>query len=271
MNKAAPDYTTARQDAGFDWAVSGSQDSLRQLAGIPIRDFNLDPAACIEAYRKGRPLHREFFGPDVELPNLRTPAISYGHVNALGAELTFPEDGEVGHAHLYGSLTEGIAALKKPVDFSKAGMAPFYVEFRSRMQAAFPDERVGLSYGAQGPITTAWELRGEGFFTDLYDDPPAAREFLRLVTASMIEFRRFLCGLDAAPMVNPVAVAWPTILPAWFHPASGRNSFCPIGSSITRRRPPGNAVRMWRTCGRPNCRIWRTSGSGAMTRPFPRN
>jgi hypothetical protein len=136
---------------------------------------------------------------------LRTPAISYGHVNGLGAELTFPEGGEVGHSHLYGSLKEAIDALRRPIDFAKAGMAAFYVDFRRRMQAAFPDEHVGYSFGAQGPLTTAWELRGEGFFTDIFDDPPAAKEFLRLATASMIEFRRFVCSLDQAPMINPTS------------------------------------------------------------------
>lgn len=197
-----PDYSTARREAGFGWGSSGSQDALRELAGTPIREFNLNPEACIETYRKGEPLHQELFGPDVKLPWLCTPHISYGHVNGLGSELIFPEGGEVAHAHLYGSLQEGIAAPKRPIDFAKAGLAPFYMDFRRRMREAFPGKSVGFGYGLEGLITTAWELRGEGFFTDLYDDPPAAREFLRLTTASILEFHRFLRNLDNAPAIS---------------------------------------------------------------------
>ena len=198
-----PDYPTARQVAGFDWAVSGSQDALRGLTGTPIREFNLKPEVCIETYRKGRPLHREFFGPDVDLPGLLTPAISYGHINCLGSELIFPENGEVGHTPLYGSLKEGIAALEKPLDFAKAGMMPFYIDFLHQMQAAFPTESVGFYFKSEGPVTTAWALRGEDFFTDIYDDPDAAKEFLRLTTASIIEYSRFQSNLFKRPLINP--------------------------------------------------------------------
>jgi hypothetical protein len=174
-------------------------------------------------------LYREFFGPDVDLPGLLTPVVSYGHINGLGAELIFPENGEVSHKPLYGSLGEGIAALKKPVDFARAGMTPFFIDFWRRMQAAFPGESVAFYFKSEGPITTAWALRGQDFFTDVYDDPPAAQEFLRLVTASIIEYARFQselygrpfvipkgCGLcdDIASMVNPEM--WPEfVLPYW--------------------------------------------------------
>ena len=36
------------------------------------------------------------------------PGISYLHVNALGSELLFPEDSEVGQTHIYDSLDDGM-------------------------------------------------------------------------------------------------------------------------------------------------------------------
>ena len=39
----------ARDEAGFRWHVSASQGALREVTGIPIREFNLNPEACIEA------------------------------------------------------------------------------------------------------------------------------------------------------------------------------------------------------------------------------
>jgi len=198
-----PDYGTARQEAGFAWSVGGSQGALRELAGVPIREFNLEPAACVEAYRRGRPLLREMFGDEVGLPGLTTPAVSYGHVNCLGSELLFPEGGEVAHTHIYGSLQEGIAKLREPVDWAAAGLAPFFLDFRERLRAAFPGERVGFAFGGEGPITTAYELRGEGFFTDLYDDPPLAKQFLGTLTDSVLDFDRFHMAVNEVPMPNP--------------------------------------------------------------------
>lgn len=200
-----PDYATARRDAGFQWDASCSQGALREATGIPIREFNLDPKACIEAYRRGRPRLRELFGEEVGLLAFATPAISYGHVNGLGSELLFPEGGEVGQTHICRSLEEGITTLKKPVNYAAAGMAPFYLEFRRKMQDAFPGEKIGFSYRFQGPLTTAYELRGDGVFADIYDNPPLFREFLRLTTDSILDFHRFLCEVRGDPPVNPVS------------------------------------------------------------------
>jgi hypothetical protein len=198
-----PDYTTARREAGFHWSVDSAQGALREITGTPIREFNLNPEACIEAYRRGRPLIRDMFGEDVGLPGLGTPAVSYGHVNCLGSELLFPEGGEVAHTHIYGSLEEGLRALAEPVDFGTAGRAPFFLDFRAHMQRAFPGESVHFSFGSEGPITSAYELRGEGFFTDVLDDPPLARRFLRAVVDSVLDFHRWTCSLEGAEPISP--------------------------------------------------------------------
>jgi hypothetical protein len=198
-----PDYEHARQQAGFRWSVGATQAALRELAGIPIKEFNLNPDACIEAYRRGQPMLDEMF-PEVVAPvPLATPAVSYGHVNGLGSELIFPEGGEVAHTHIYSSLEEGIAALKEPVDFATAGMAPFFLDFLEKLQAAFPGQKVGFSYGLEGPVTTAWELRGEGFFTDIFDQPERTKEFLGLVVDSIAEFHRFRCRVSGTEPINP--------------------------------------------------------------------
>lgn len=198
-----PDYETARREAGFYYSAFGSQSAMRALSGIPIREFNLEPEACIEAYRRGRPLFREMFSENVGLPGITTPAISYGHANTLGCELIFPEGGEVGHTHVHESLEAGIAALHEPVDFATSGMMPFYLEFRRRMQEAFPGEPIGLGFVAEGPLTSAYSLRGDGFFTDIFDNPADSRQYLQLLTDSIIAYRRFLAELQGALAVSP--------------------------------------------------------------------
>jgi hypothetical protein len=229
MGAIKPDYATARTEAGFGWAASATQGALREITDTPIRNFNLDPPTCIDAYRRGRPLLRDMFGFDVSLPGLCTPAVSYGHVNCLGSELLFPEGGEVAHTHIYNSLEQGIAALHEPVDWSGAGMAPFFLRFCEQMQEAFPGETVGFTFGAEGALTTAYELRGDGFFIDIFDDLPRAQEFLRLVVDSSLSFDEFQARVqgreffspDGAGMVDDIAAFIPPhlfpvlVLPAW--------------------------------------------------------
>ncbi|MBU0608983.1 MAG: uroporphyrinogen decarboxylase family protein [Armatimonadetes bacterium] len=198
-----PDYATARKQAGFSWHVGSSQGALRAMSGIPIREFNLEVSACAEAYRLGRLRQREIFGDEVGQYPLLTPAISYGHVNCLGSELIFPEGGEVAHTHVYGSLAEGVAALQQPVDWLTQGLAPFYLRFRDELQSRFPGETARWCFGAEGPVTTAYELRGDGFFTDIFDDPPLAREFMRLTVDSILDFDRVYAAVNEQPFPNP--------------------------------------------------------------------
>lgn len=100
-------------------------------------------------------------------------------------------------------MEEGLAALENEVDFARAGMAPFYLDYRRRLQSAFPGETVGFPFGKQGPITTAWELRGHGFFTDLMDRPELTAEYLLRITDSLVEFHRFLCREFGGPSIHP--------------------------------------------------------------------
>ena len=200
-----PDYTALRGDAGFGWSVGSSVYALLKLTDTPLGAYNLHPDVCIDVFRRGRPLFRELF-PEADvigMPRVSTPAVSYGHVNGLGSELLFPEEGEVAHTHIYESLEAGIEALQRPVDFASAGMAPFFLDFRRRLEDAFPGEPVGFAYGLEGPITTAYELRGEGFFYDIMDKPERAKTFLDLTVRSTNEFWEFYAGVNGLATINP--------------------------------------------------------------------
>ena len=199
-----PDYNSLREKREFTWRTGAVQSALLDVTEIPIKEFNTDPSAGIEFYRKGRAILREMLGPDIPLPGLSTPAISYGHVNGLGAELLFPDDGEVNHTKPCSTLQEGIDLLKskRDVDFATAGMAPFYLDYREKMTEAFDGEVCGFSYGPEGPLTTAYALRGTDVFYDPYDDPGKFKEFLHLLTESIIKFVYFRNGVHGIPAVN---------------------------------------------------------------------
>jgi len=197
-------YKSLRKERKFDWFVGVYGNSLWTLAGIPVREYYLNPNACIEAYRKGRPLVRELFGDAATPPiPILSPMIKYGHVSTIGAKLNFPEGGEVHHIPPFASIDEGIKRLKETIDFAASGMTPYYLEFYKKLQDAFPDEKVHLGWQWEGPITTVWELLGANFMYDLFDKPDSLREFMKLSTAGIVEYCRFFCKIENTEVLNP--------------------------------------------------------------------
>ena len=111
---AAVNYATLRKETPFRWFVGSSYYALLDLVdGITQDDLWEQPDAMIDLLRRGRPMLTDLFGDDIILPIPATPAISYGHVHALGAELIFPKGGDVSHTILYDSLEAAADGLKK--------------------------------------------------------------------------------------------------------------------------------------------------------------
>ncbi len=200
-----PNYNTLRDETPFTWFVATANDILLEITQITEREFFLDPAAGIELFKTGRAAVKEMFGPDVGLPWPMTPPISYGHINTLGAELVFPEEGQANHSTLCDSLEQGIRILKEDVDFASAGMVPFYLDYLQQMKDAFPGEYVAFVFKAEGPLTTAYTLRRNNFFFDFYDQPELTKEFLTLITDSIIKYHHFLREeIQEIPKISPV-------------------------------------------------------------------
>jgi len=198
------------------------------LAGVRFDRIFTDADAIIDAFTVGEPRARALFGSDVQYDGPGWAGISYGHANCLGSTLRFPEDSEVAHAPIYGSLAEGIAALHQHVDWAGAGLMPSYLRLWDALKRAFPERAIRFSgFGLEGPITTGWELRGHGFFLDLYDDPGLCRTFLMLVTESIVDYAAFVRSLNGQPrcsgagvgLVDDVsAMLRPTLWPAMVIP-----------------------------------------------------
>ena len=189
----ATSFTRAREQAGFRWHVPEAR-ALREVTGIPIREFNLGAEA------------HQVAGPCCASCSARSafrasPAVSYGHVNALGSELLFPEGGEVAHTHI-SSLGRNRRCESHCA--TGPGVAPFFLEFRERLREHSSASHLA-SFGSEGPITTAYELRGEEFFMEVLDSPSLAGEFLGAVVESTLEFHRWVCALDGRNPVNPNA------------------------------------------------------------------
>ena len=175
------------------------------LAGVRFDRLFTEFDAIAEAYEKGLPMARKLFGADISYGGPTWAGNSYNHVNALGAPLTFPEDSEVGAKPIYGSLQEGIRALQKKVDFLSVGIMPTYLELWQTLNATYPEHKAPFQAKAEGPITTAWLLRGHDFFADLLEYPDQAQEYLRLVTQSVIAFIKAVRSFNGQPRVGSAA------------------------------------------------------------------
>lgn len=189
-----------RKDVPFTSGAACTMAAYTTLAKVRFDRTFLDFDAIVEAYTKGRPLAEELFGPEVWMGGPAWAGNSYGHINAVGSKLIFPEDSEVAHTPIYGSFREGIRELKKEIDFSKQGLFPAYLALWERLRRRFPEEKIGFSgFKAEGPITTAWALRGHDFFADLLENPEEAVEYLQAVLESVVRYNKMIRRINGEP------------------------------------------------------------------------
>jgi len=193
----------------FSWTVSvGQEKVLPYLADVKMGDFFLKLESCVKSFQIGRKRVKEIFNEEannneITLPNVSGPHLSYGHLACLGAKIIFPEDSEPAPNPFYSNIKEGINALKRKVDFKDNLLFQHYQKMCNHLQKKFPEEKVGFSgFGHEGPITSAVLLRGQNFFLDIYDHPGLTKEFLNLLTQSIIEFVHFSRKLNSQPEID---------------------------------------------------------------------
>ncbi|OGV81790.1 MAG: hypothetical protein A3K19_26355 [Lentisphaerae bacterium RIFOXYB12_FULL_65_16] len=81
-----------------------------------------------------------------------------------------------------------------------------YDDLCAYLRVQFPEQKVPFSgLGSQGPITSAVLLRGQDFIYDVIDYPEQVREFLTLLTDSIIRYRHFQNEMNGLPAVNSQA------------------------------------------------------------------
>jgi hypothetical protein len=185
--------TTRRAPTDLRWRIICTISAYAALAKVPYHKLFSDVDAIVEACTVGLQRAKALFGPDVTYAPPNIAMISYGHLNCLGAPLHFVEGGEVGFEPFCDSLPDAIGRAQRTIDWASAGQMPFYLDLWRRVQARFPEHRIRFAnFRGQGPITTAWAMRGQAFFLDVFDDPAGVAELLQAVVHSIISFQRFL-------------------------------------------------------------------------------
>jgi len=191
------------EEPKFSFYVSVSKETFPYLSGINMREFFLDPKSCAYAHREGRIKVREIFGQEVSLPSIAPASLSYGHLACLGAEIIFPESGQPVPKPLYNNIEEAIEALRRPVNFKENKLFKQYYAIYEYLKREFKEARFE-GFGWEGPLTSAILLRGvSGFFKDLHEKPKKVKEFLELLTNSIVEFVYFIRELNNEPKINP--------------------------------------------------------------------
>jgi len=199
-------YETARKEAGFEWYIGSSVYAFIELAGISLHEYNTNPLAGIEAYNpKYFDMCCEMFGDFLNPVGVSTPAVSYGHINFLGVDLVFPPDeGEVNYIHDSKSLKEWTRILNDNMSFEKMNeYGQFFLDYRDRLQEAYPDKKARWSMSYEGPMTTAYELRDMDFFYDIYDNPEELHVFLKALALNTVEYIKFHRRVNGQPEFNP--------------------------------------------------------------------
>lgn len=169
-------------------------DIVPEIAGITLGEFFASPRACASAWKKANTVLYDYFGDSIPMRKPSPPPLSYAHLACLGAEIEYSETGEPNVHPAVSSIDDGIALLKERrfTDFSREPIIRKYDEFIKALTEEFPDGNIVYSAaGYQGPVTSAVLLRGQDFYMDLYDEPEKCREFLSLITDSIISYFRF--------------------------------------------------------------------------------
>jgi len=181
------------------------------LSGLTLKEYFLDVKAFRKYWECGvKPLQLIFQdeAEHVHLPGVTCPGISYAHLAALGAYINYPDDSQPNVEAMFDSVEEGVKWMRRGCDFAGNDLFKLYVRYNETLKDYFSDREIKLGgLGHQGPLTTAVLLRGQDFFADLYEKPDETKEFLKLVTDSVVDFCKFRNRVNGLPEKGSAGLA----------------------------------------------------------------
>jgi len=173
------------------------------IAGISDKEFFTDYTKCAAAWKTAKAFLTDYYKGMVNVPGPYAP-LSYGHLISIGAPVIIPEDGEPNVKPFANSIDEAIEILKvrKDKGFADNPMFEYYMEMCRYFKDYFNESRINFrGYGVQGPLTSAVLMRGLDFLYDIYDEPEKSKEFLYLLTDSIVDFIKFSRRINDAPEI----------------------------------------------------------------------
>jgi uroporphyrinogen-III decarboxylase len=190
------------------WRIAIPAEVRCEYAGTKQGDYYTD----IETYLYTESVFPERFeqATGYRPPSgLGVPMTAYEGVAALGGELLFPAAHQP-MIHNQGRILptpQAIDALTVPDPLQQGQRFQAHIKTWHDLCRRFPDHRVGLSAGQEGPVTTAVLLRGTDFFVDCLLDPVRAHRLLSVCTDTYIAFVRAVRQVTGASQAGSVGIA----------------------------------------------------------------
>ncbi|MCL2517431.1 MAG: hypothetical protein FWF15_02595 [Oscillospiraceae bacterium] len=178
-------------------------DIVPYLGGITMKEFYTDYKKCAEAWKIAAKALKDYYGDLFPIPRPSGAPLSYGHLVSIGAPIFYPEDGEPNVKPFADSTDEAIEILSGSKDFSDNPLFQHYMDMSKYFADEFYDGRFYfLGAGAQGPLTSAVLMRGLDFLFDIYDEPEKSKDFLYLMTNSIIGYQKFCRRINGEPEIT---------------------------------------------------------------------
>jgi uroporphyrinogen-III decarboxylase len=180
-------------------------DIIPYLSGVGMKDFFTDKEKCAYAWKTAEKILKNCFGDLFPMRKPSPPPNSYGHLICIGAPVSIPDDGEPNISPFARSVDEAIEILKgkKGRDFSENEMFQRYLDTWDYLKKYFPEENIPFTgFNSEGPLTSAVLMRGQDFFYDIYDEPGKSKEFLRLLTESVIDYVKLCRRINGKPEIQ---------------------------------------------------------------------
>ena len=177
---------------------------FQHLGGINCNEFFTDYVKCAEAWIIGTEYLNDFYKGLIPIQKPSGAPFSYGHLVCLGSPVIFPEDGEPNVVPFANSIDEGIEILKsrRGQDFADNALFKYYWEMNEYFSEKFYEGKKSFGgFGVEGTVTSAILIRGQDFLCDIYDEPEKSKEFLFLLTESIIDYIKFLRRINGEPEI----------------------------------------------------------------------
>jgi len=170
-------------------------DAYAWYAQRSLRDYYLDRRAAWEINRIARQRIGEAFGWEV---GVKMPYLAYASLTALGAEITYPIDGQPMIVQPIVNSAADVEALAHVQEIATAGAIPHLIDMWKYL-CDREGKPLPLSMGNEGPVTAAVLVRGSDFLMDVHDNRELAHRLLRGLSDLFIVTARALRRLGGRP------------------------------------------------------------------------
>lgn len=173
----------------FEIAVE--EEFVCMLAGVELYDYYSSPVTMIKAQLSAREVMEKRFGCG-RFVHLYPTLSSYAEASALGVDVVFPEGDSLPwpKQQLVLETIDDVDSLEIRRN-SENNLVEKTIQYYHVMKNfAGGKYDIAIEKCVEGPITTAIMLRGQDFFTDIYDDPGKAHKLLSIITETSLDIRK---------------------------------------------------------------------------------